>query len=98
MTPEKGRIEVQDVGSGTGVKVRMHNASLVLILGKKGYVMCGYLNMDAAERLGDAACMVTGVDTFDDVLSARIKAVSAKAKELGISEGMTGREALEMLS
>jgi len=39
----------------------------------------------------------TGIKNFDDALKAKIVEVSDKAKENGIKEGMTGREALELM-
>jgi len=33
---------------------------LVLVVAEKGYVICGYLNMETAEKLGDCAAVVTG--------------------------------------
>jgi len=59
--------------------------------------MCGYLNKDVAEKLGDAACIVRGVSTADDVLKAKIVDCTEKAKQYGIRVGMSGREALEKL-
>jgi uncharacterized protein YunC (DUF1805 family) len=35
---------------------------LLLIKGDKGFVMCGYLNLEVAERLGAAAAIVSGVN------------------------------------
>jgi uncharacterized protein YunC (DUF1805 family) len=57
--------------------------------------MCGFLNVEAAERLGVVAAMVSGVKTFEDVLNAQVKAATSKAKSLGIEVGMKGAEALE---
>ena len=85
-------------GPGLGLRMQMNNAALLLIRAKKGFVMCGYLNMSVAEKLGDAACKVTGVDTFQDVLTASVMEISSEAGRLGITEGMTGREALDILS
>ena len=93
-----GSVEVKAVGSATGVRVKLQNADFILILGVRGYVMCGYLNMETAEKKGDAACMVTNVSSFEEVLAAKIVAVSSKARALGIIEGMTGKEALEFLA
>jgi len=85
-------------GPGLALRMQMNNAALLVIRAKKGFVMCGYLNMSIADKLGDAACMVTGVDTFDDVFNSKVIGLSQKASELGIKEGMTGREALDILS
>ena len=47
-------------GTALGVRVELYKAPLLLIKGKKGFLMCGYLNIKAAEKLGDAAARVTG--------------------------------------
>ncbi len=78
-----------------GVKVELpESPPLVLIIAEKGFVMCGFLNIEAAERLGVAAAMVSGIKTFEDVLNAEVKAATTKAKSLGIQPGMRGAEAL----
>ena len=70
---------------------------LLLIKGDKGFVMCGYLNIDAAERLGAAAAVVSGVNTFDDVLNAEIKSATSKAKALGVEPGKKVKDVIEKL-
>jgi uncharacterized protein YunC (DUF1805 family) len=81
-----------------GVKVELPDSPpLLLIIAEKGVVMCGFLNVDAAERLGVAAVMVSGVKTFDDVLSAQVKAVTSKAKTFGVEVGIRGSEALKRM-
>jgi uncharacterized protein YunC (DUF1805 family) len=72
-------------------------APLLLISGEKGFVMCGFLNMEATEKLGVAAAMVSGVKSLEDVLNAQVKAVTAKAKRLGVEVGMKGTEALKRM-
>ncbi|HLE87966.1 MAG TPA: DUF1805 domain-containing protein, partial [Candidatus Brocadiaceae bacterium] len=54
-------------GSALGLKLDMEHAPLLVIRARKGFVMCGYLNMDVANKLGDAAVRVTGVKSFEDV-------------------------------
>ena len=81
-------------GSALGLKLDMEHAPLLVIRARKGFVMCGYLNMDVANKLGDVAVRVTGVTTFDDVLNAKAVDVSEAAKKLGITTGMPAREAL----
>ena len=79
-----------------GLRVELPDAPpLLLIMAEKGFVMCGFLNMEAAERLGVTAAMVSGVKTFEDVLNAQIKAMTTKAKSFGIEVGMKGAEALK---
>jgi uncharacterized protein YunC (DUF1805 family) len=70
-------------------------APLVLITAEKGFVMCGFLDMQTAERLNVTAAMVSGVKSFDEVLNAQVKAVTSKAKGLGVEMGMKGSEALK---
>jgi uncharacterized protein YunC (DUF1805 family) len=71
--------------------------NLLLIKGEKGFVMCGYLSSEVAERVGLAAAIVSGVSTFDDVLNAEIKFATSKAKELGVEPGMVVKEVISML-
>jgi uncharacterized protein YunC (DUF1805 family) len=60
--------------------------------------MCGFLNMESAEKLGVAAAVISGVKTFKDVLNGQVKAVTSKAKTLGVEVGMKGTDALKHLS
>jgi uncharacterized protein YunC (DUF1805 family) len=71
---------------------------LLLIIGEKGFVMCGFLNIESAEKLGVAAAVVSGVKTFEDVLNGQVKAVTSKAKNLGVEVGMIGADALKHMS
>ncbi len=84
-------------GSALGLKMDMEHAPLLVIRADKGFVMCGYLNMDVANKLGDAAVRVTGVKSFDDVLNAKAVDVSEAAKKLGITIGMPAKEALNKM-
>jgi len=82
-----------------GVRVELPNSPpLLLIMADKGFVMCGFLNIEAAERLGVAAAMVSGVKTFEDVLNAEVRATTSKAKSLGVQLGMRGSEALSHMT
>jgi uncharacterized protein YunC (DUF1805 family) len=81
-----------------GVKVELPDSPpLLLVVAEKGFIMCGFLNVEAAERLGVIAAMVSGVKTFEDVLDASVKAVTSKAKKLGVDVGMKGAEALKRM-
>jgi len=72
-------------------------APLVMIIARLGFVCCGFLNIEAAEKLNVAAAMVSGVKNFDDVLNAEVRAVTSKAQAQGIKIGMKGKEALKLL-
>jgi uncharacterized protein YunC (DUF1805 family) len=81
-----------------GVRVELPDSPpLLLIIAEKGFIMCGFLNVEAAEKLGVAAVMVSGVKTFDDMLNAQVKAITSKAKNFGVEVGMKGSEAIKHL-
>lgn len=80
-----------------GIKVDMDPAPLVMIKGEKGFLMCGYLNMEAADKLGAIAVSTSGIKNFDDLLNKEIGKISQKGKEIGVKEGMKGSEALKFL-
>lgn len=71
--------------------------NMLVILCKKGYIMCGYLNMETADAVSDVAAVVGG-SCFEETLANPVKAVSAKAAELGVAVGMTGAEAVAKLN
>jgi uncharacterized protein YunC (DUF1805 family) len=81
-------------GSVLGLKLDMEHAPLLVLRARKGFVMCGYLNMDVANKLGDVAVKVTGVKSFEDVLNAKAVDVSEAAKNIGITIGMQARDAI----
>jgi len=84
-------------GEAMGYVLDLGNAPLLIIQVKHGYVMCGYLNMAAANKLGDIAGRVTGVKTFEDVLNAKIVEVSDQARQQGLKEGMNSKDFLNAL-
>lgn len=71
--------------------------AFLVVRGYHGWIGCGYLNPDTASRLGDAAAIFTGVATHDDMLSAEAVSVSAAGEALGLTVGMTGAAALELI-
>ena len=70
---------------------------LLLVVGRTGFVMCGFLNVDVAEKGNTTAAMVSGVRTFDDFLAAEIKSATSKAQIKGIKVGMKGKDAVKLL-
>ena len=80
-----------------GYEIELQNAKLILAVAPKGYVMCGYLNMAGADKFGDLAAIVKGVNSVEDLLSKPVSEVSKLAAASGIKAGMTGREALSCL-
>ena len=70
------------------------NTAILIIQAKRGFLGCGYFSLATADKVGDAAVIVSGVKNFDDMLAAKVKGVSAAAAVLGVTTDMTGREAL----
>lgn len=79
------------------LKMEMGKAPLLVLKGKKGFVMCGYLNMEAANKLGDCAVRVTGVSDLNTLLESKAINVSENARKLGISEGQKVSEFIHLL-
>jgi uncharacterized protein YunC (DUF1805 family) len=82
-----------------GLKVELKNLPpLILIQGEKGFVMCGYLNIQAADSLGATAVIVSGVNSFEDVLDAQIKLSTNKANSLGLKPGKIVRDVIRLIA
>ena len=78
----------------TGIKIMMGETPVLMIAGEKSFLLCGYFNMEAAEKFGHVACSVTGVKSFAEMLEASVSKASSRARKKGAKEGMTGEEAL----
>lgn len=79
------------------LRMDMGNAPLVIVKGRRGYVMCGYLNLDAANKLGDCAVRVTGVEDLESVLESTAVGISDAARNLGILDGQKVAEFIHLL-
>ena len=71
---------------------------LLVIKAPKGVLGCGYLNVETFNQTGEAGVIITNVRTHDDMMKAKVVAVSKTAQAMGIEPGMTGAEALQKLS
>ncbi len=97
------QVEPIEIGGhlAVGVMLELPQTRVLTIQTRKGYLMCGLLAVDRLDVLhGErkiVAARVTGVRTLGDMLEARVDGVTAAARELGITEGMTGRETLERM-
>ena len=77
-----------------GLSFKLGAKKLVLLKARRGYIMCGYLNLKIADKFHDAAAVVKGVR----LLKARVAAVSKLARKFGVCSGMPAREAIVKLS
>jgi len=71
---------------------------LIVLRGRRGYVMCGYLNLQAAQKLRDAAVKITGVSTIEEALEAKVLACTTCARRLGIYPGQPIKETLKLIA
>ena len=77
-----------------GYAIPTENTSILLIEAPHGFLGCGYFSLATAEKVGDAAAIVSGVKDFEEMLAAKVKAVSPAAAALGVTLEMNGRQAL----
>nr|MDO8110739.1 DUF1805 domain-containing protein [Candidatus Sigynarchaeota archaeon] len=75
----------------------------VAIICTHGMVGCGAFDVKLMEEHDQVIAVAHGsikhhLVTSEDLLDARISGVTKRAKQCGVREGMTGREAVELLS
>ncbi|TAN61001.1 DUF1805 domain-containing protein [bacterium] len=80
------------------VWVKLQSKNLILLNGSRGYVMCGYLNLSAAEKFKDAAVKITGVSTIEEALKAAVHSATSPARRLGIYNGQPIKEVLKIIA
>jgi len=98
-------VEVRPVplrgGTAIGIEVELPRTRLVAVATERGYVMCGALDVDVFNtRLAERRVLAGrafGVRSIADLLAAPLADVTDAARELGVTPGMTGQEALEHL-
>lgn len=86
-------------GSAIGSSYRWPGGQYCAIHTSKGIVGCGLFDVHVAGEFGMAVAIAKGTPSKplcepEDLFDAKIVAVSEPAQRLGISPGMTGREAL----
>lgn len=90
-----------DGGVGVGISVELPKTRLLVLTGPRGYLMCGALDVGLLDgKLRDrhiVAGRAVGVRTLQELLDAPLERVTAAAREIGIREGMRGRDALALL-
>ncbi len=84
--------------SFTAVTVSLPKTTLLTISNDNGYIMCGALDVGLLNKhLSDrkiVAGRAVGVKTIDQLLNAPLESVTIEAEQLGIQEGMIGKDAL----
>jgi uncharacterized protein YunC (DUF1805 family) len=89
-------------GCAIGMSHRWHKGQYCTILTAAGLVGCGIYHVPTAAHFGQAVAIARGtpekplVDP-EDLLDAKIVEATPLAQQLGITVGMTGRDAVECL-
>jgi uncharacterized protein YunC (DUF1805 family) len=80
------------------VSVQLPKTNLLVVTSDKGYIMCGALDVALLnEKLKDRkiiAGRAVGVKTIQQLIDAPLESVTHEAEQLGITAGMSGRDAL----
>lgn len=79
------------------IKINLPHAPLIVIHSKQGYVMCGYLDMTIANKLGDIAAKVKGVTSIEQTLESCIVELSDAAETFDVQLGMTAKRFLNSI-
>jgi uncharacterized protein YunC (DUF1805 family) len=95
------KIELSNNKNAEGYVVDFGPVKLVFAKTDKGVVGCGIIDVATFEKFNFPAVKVKAdqgsINSVEDLLKALAIAINSPAKALGISEGMTGKEALEKL-
>ena len=80
------------------VSVQLPKTNLLVVTSDKGYIMCGALDVGLLnEKLKDRkiiAGRAVGVKTIQQLIDAPLESVTDEAEQLGITPGMSGKDAL----
>ncbi len=81
-----------------GLKVDVLNPPLLLIIGEKGILSCGYFDIKTAEKFNAPVAVVRGVKNFEDMWSAEIQDLTISASRLGVVKGEKGENTIKKFS
>jgi uncharacterized protein YunC (DUF1805 family) len=107
MAGKKAEVKVVPVeakgGPALGIEASWVGSQFVLIIADGGFVACGVIDVAVMDRVEAAVAVARGTPekqlvVVDDLLNAKIQDMTKKAESLGVKVGMTGKEALEILS
>lgn len=68
--------------------------AIIVLIAKKGLIVCRNFDIEALNERDVTAGRVQGPTKIEDSLEAKIESCTSRARALGIAEGMTGKEAL----
>ena len=90
-------------GAVEGIQTKWSGFNILLVTGSKGFLACPAIDVDACERYGVAAAIVEStpdnpIGTLERFPHRKITKANAKAKALGVKEGMDTNEALALIA
>ena len=88
---------------GKGFVIPLGSVNLVGVVARRGMVGCGAIDVHALNNFAYPAARVRpskgpSISTIRDLLEGEVKDVNPAALVLGVSLGMSGKEALDLLS
>src|SRR3972149_2283341 len=86
-----------------GVQTKWPGFNILIVTGKKGFLACPVVDINACQRYGVAAALVEStpenpIGTLERFANRKVTLVNAKAKELGIVEGMDVSDAFALIA
>jgi len=86
-------------GSVEGMQTKWAGFNILLVTGSKGFLACPAIDVDACEGYGVAAAIVEStpenpIGTLERFGDRKVTKANAKAKALGITEGMDVTDAM----
>ena len=89
-------------GEAIGISNRWQRGQYCSILTRAGIVGCGIYDLATAAEFGQAIAIARGTPAQplvepEDLFDARIVGVTPQATGLGVTIGMTGRDAVELM-
>lgn len=86
-----------------GLQAKWSGFNILLVTGSKGFLACPAIDIEACEGYGVAAAIVQSspenpIGTLERFSNRKITKANAKAKALGINEGMDVTEALALIA
>lgn len=86
-----------------GVQTKWAGFNILLVTGSKGFLACPAIDVEACERYGVATALVEStpdnlIGTLERFENRKVIKANAKAKELGIKEGMDVSEAFALIA
>lgn len=90
-------------GMVEGVQTKWSGFNILLVTGPKGFLACPAIDIDACQDYDVAAAIVEStpdnpIGTLDRFPNRRVTKANAKAKDLGIEEGMDVTEAFGFIA